>query len=60
MMSWNGTGPYNPNIDPITYSEFLALSFHEVQAMTGDGHARRFHLEFWGRHSRTSISIPWP
>ncbi len=34
MMTWNGTGPYNPNIDPITYSEFLALSFHEVQAMT--------------------------
>ena len=27
LMSWNGTGPYNPNIDPITYSEFLALSY---------------------------------
>jgi hypothetical protein len=37
LMSWNGTGPYNPNIDPITYSEFLALSFHEVQVMTGMG-----------------------
>lgn len=37
LMSWNGTGPYNPNIDPITYSEFLALSFHEVQTMTGLG-----------------------
>jgi hypothetical protein len=37
LMSWNGTGPYNPNIDPITYSEFLALSFQEVQAMTGLG-----------------------
>lgn len=37
LMSWNGTGPYNPNIDPITYSEFLALSFQEVQAMTGMG-----------------------
>src|SRR5580700_1032736 len=37
MMTWNGTGPYNPNIDPITYSEFLALSFHEVQAMTAMG-----------------------
>jgi hypothetical protein len=37
LMSWNGTGPYNPNIDPITYTEFLALSFHEVQAMTGLG-----------------------
>jgi hypothetical protein len=37
MMTWNGTGPYNPNIDPITYSEFLALSFHEVEAMTAMG-----------------------
>jgi hypothetical protein len=37
LMSWNGTGPYNPNIDPITYSEFQALSFHEIQAMTGMG-----------------------
>ncbi|HSY92262.1 MAG TPA: M14 family zinc carboxypeptidase [Candidatus Binatus sp.] len=34
MMTWNGTGPYNPNIDPLTYTEFLALSFHEVQTMT--------------------------
>jgi hypothetical protein len=34
MMTWNGTGPYNPNIDPITYSEFLEMSFHEVQTMT--------------------------
>ncbi len=37
LMSWNGTGPYNPNIDPITFSEFLALSFHEVETMTGMG-----------------------
>ncbi|HEX8871456.1 MAG TPA: M14 family zinc carboxypeptidase, partial [Candidatus Acidoferrum sp.] len=37
LMTWNGTGPYNPNIDPITYSEFLALSFHEVESMTALG-----------------------
>ena len=37
LMTWNGTGPYNPNIDPITFTEFLALSFHEVEAMTGLG-----------------------
>ena len=37
MLTWNGTGPYNPNIDPITYDEFLELSFHEVQAMTAVG-----------------------
>ena len=37
IMTWNGTGPYNPNIDPITYTEFLELSFHEVQALTAMG-----------------------
>ena len=37
LMSWNGTGPYNPNVDPITYSEFLTLSFQEVQDMTALG-----------------------
>jgi zinc carboxypeptidase len=37
LMSWNGTGPYNPNIDPITYTEFQTLSFHEVQTLTSFG-----------------------
>jgi hypothetical protein len=37
LMTWNGTGPYNPNIDALTYSEFLELSFHEVQVMNGLG-----------------------
>src|SRR5215468_11982452 len=37
LMSWNGTGPYNPNINPITYTEFLQLSMREVQSMTAMG-----------------------
>ncbi|HKU22638.1 MAG TPA: M14 family zinc carboxypeptidase, partial [Terriglobales bacterium] len=37
LMTWNGTGPYNPHVDPITYAEFLELSFHEVQTMTAMG-----------------------
>jgi hypothetical protein len=37
LMTWNGTGPYNPNVDPITTAEFLSQSFYEVQAMTGMG-----------------------
>jgi Zinc carboxypeptidase len=37
LMTWNGTGPYNPHVDPITLSEFLAMSFYEVQTMTGMG-----------------------
>ena len=37
LMTWNGTGPYNPHVDPITFTEFLALSFYEVQSLTGMG-----------------------
>jgi zinc carboxypeptidase len=37
LMTWNGTGPYNPNIDPISYTEFLELSMHEVESMTAMG-----------------------
>ena len=37
LMTWNGTGPYNPNIDPLTFTEFQELSFHEVQTLTGFG-----------------------
>ena len=37
LMTWNGTGPYNPNIDPITYTEFLELSMREVESMTAMG-----------------------
>src|ERR1700681_3512657 len=37
LMSWNGTGPYNPLVDPITITEFLTLSFHEVEVLTGMG-----------------------
>jgi hypothetical protein len=37
LVSWNGTGPINEHVDPLTYAERLELSFHEVQALTGLG-----------------------
>ncbi|HLY51962.1 MAG TPA: M14 family zinc carboxypeptidase [Steroidobacteraceae bacterium] len=37
LLTWNGTGPLNPYVDPLTYDERLELSFHEVQALTGLG-----------------------
>jgi hypothetical protein len=37
LLSWNGTGPYDPNIDPIAYDEALSMSFREVEAMTAAG-----------------------
>jgi hypothetical protein len=34
LQTWNGTGPYNPNLDPIVTSSFLEMSLHEVTRMT--------------------------
>ena len=37
LLTWNGTGPWSPNLDPITTSEMLELSFHEVETLTALG-----------------------
>ena len=37
LLTWNGTGPYNPHVDPITHGEFLEMAFHEVRALTALG-----------------------
>jgi hypothetical protein len=34
---WTGTGPYNPNVDPVTMSEWHAMAFHEVTSLTSMG-----------------------
>jgi Zinc carboxypeptidase len=37
LQTWNGTGPYNPHLDPIVTSQFLEMSLHEVTTMTAMG-----------------------
>lgn len=37
LLTWNGTGPTNEHVDPLSYDERLELSFHEVQALTALG-----------------------
>src|SRR5579871_1856560 len=37
LMTWNGTGPVNEHVDPLSYSERLEMSFQEVEALTGFG-----------------------
>ena len=37
LMTWNGTGPVNEHVDPLSYSERLELSFHEVRTLGGMG-----------------------
>jgi hypothetical protein len=37
LHTWNGTGPYNPNLDPIVVSEMFDMAFAEVRALTALG-----------------------
>ena len=60
MLTWNGTGPYNPHLDPITHGEFLELSFHEVRAMTALGMPGVWTWKFgeaFGHHYLDSVAM---
>jgi len=60
MLTWNGTGPYNPHIDPITHGEFLELSFHEVREMTALGMPGVWTWKFgeaFGHHYLDSVAM---
>jgi hypothetical protein len=60
MVTWNGTGPYNPHIDPITHGEFLEMSLHEVQAMTALGMPGVWTWNFgeaFGHHYLDSVAM---
>ncbi len=37
LQTWNGTGPWNPNLDPIVISEFMEMSFEEVRTAAAFG-----------------------
>jgi len=37
LVTWNGTGPVNQHVDPLSYEERLELSFHEVQTLSALG-----------------------
>jgi len=37
LETWNGTGPYNPHMDPIVTSRWLEMSFHEMTIMSAMG-----------------------
>jgi Zinc carboxypeptidase len=37
LQTWNGTGPFNVNLDPILINEFFAMSLAEIGALTSAG-----------------------
>ncbi len=60
LQTWNGTGPYNPNLDPIVTSEFLEMAFHEVSRMTALGMPGVWTWDFgegYGHHYTDSIAM---
>ena len=60
LQTWNGTGPYNPNLDPIVLSEFLELSFHEMSTMSSQGMPGVWTWDFgeaFGHHYTDSIAM---
>ena len=60
LQTWNGTGPYNPHLDPIVTSEFLEMSFHEVRTLTALGMPGVWTWNFgenFGLHYLDSIAL---
>jgi hypothetical protein len=60
LLTWNGTGPYNPNLDPIVTSEFLEMAFHEVTALTAMGMPGVWTWDFgegFGHHYLDSVAM---
>jgi len=60
LQTWNGTGPYNPNLDPIVYGEFLEMSFHEISTLSGHGMPGVWTWDFgeaFGHHYTDSIAM---
>ncbi|HEX6260702.1 MAG TPA: M14 family zinc carboxypeptidase, partial [Woeseiaceae bacterium] len=60
LLSWNGTGPYNPHLDPIVTSRWLEMSFHEMTTMSGMGMPGVWTWNFgegFGHHYLDSVAI---
>jgi hypothetical protein len=60
LQTWNGNGPYNPNLDPIVTSAFLEMSFHEVTTMTALGMPGVWTWDFgdgYGHHYVDSVAM---
>jgi len=60
LQTWNGTGPFNNNLDPILINEFFAMAFAEIGALTAMGMPGVWTWGFgegWGHHYLDSIAV---
>lgn len=60
LQTWNGTGPWNTNLDPILLGEFFEMSFHEISTMSSFGMPGVWTWGFgegWGHHYLDSVAV---
>ena len=60
LQTWNGTGPYNPNLDPIVTSAFLEMSLHEMTTLNAMGMPGVWTWKFgeaFGHHYLDSVAM---
>ncbi|MEX2124186.1 MAG: M14 family zinc carboxypeptidase [Woeseia sp.] len=60
LHTWNGTGPFNTNIDPILIDEWFEMAFAEIRAMTTFGMPGVWTWGFgeaWGHHYLDSVAV---
>jgi hypothetical protein len=60
LQTWNGTGPFNKNLDPILLSEWFAMSLAEVGSLTAAGMPGVWTWGFsdgWGHVFLDSIGV---
>ncbi len=60
LLVWNGTGPWNPNLDPIVISEAFETALHEMTTLTGFGMPGVWTWGFgegWGHHYLDSLAM---
>ena len=60
LQTWNGTGPFNENIDPILVDEWFEMSFAEIRTLTTLGMPGVWTWGFgegWGHHYLDSVAV---
>lgn len=60
LLIWNGTGPWNPNLDPIVINEAFETALHEMTTLTSFGMPGVWTWGFgegWGHHYLDSLAM---
>ena len=60
LHTWNGTGPFNTNLDPILINEWFEMAFSEIRAMSSLGMPGVWTWGFgegWGHHYLDSVAV---